>query len=445
MLLYIKLILSVSLTATVPFCIYLLLKRRLDTNISAAFQYRLLKFFLFCFIFPFSLVKGLLVSSITPKPLIVLNNYVYLDNTIVRTNDGLILIPQGDFYKFFLAVLFTILILIVCYQLYSYLHYRHKAIHQLESDTMHQNEFTALKAELGLRRPVSLLYSSAAISPYTYGLFHPCVVITSIVPEDAVPMVIRHELQHIKSHDFLFRIAAFLVLLLHCWNPFIYLLWMELCEIQELACDEKITAKLSSKEVQHYGYSLISIAAALQQQLPFSTRLAQNNKKSLRRRITCLGKHSDRKSDRKSLAASVFISLAVLIGFCTPIAAYSPEILYYGTDQPDEDLSSIDWIYTELQSGDSPTFPEDEVHFQYTDQYFILEDGTIIDDTVENPFSIKGRAACVHSWAKATKKVHQRNGKGCNVLTYAIDLCAKCNSVKNQILENKSQYTTCPH
>lgn len=437
MRLFLNLILSVSLTGTIPFCIYLLLKKWFDYKICAVFKYNLLKSILICFVIPFSLLKSVVSNMIHPTPTINFSEYIYLDDRVIQTADGYHLRFQSGFYKTFFPIWIICFVCIICYYLYHYFRFKHNIIQHLRPDISHQDSFTAIKEELGLKRPISLLHCDDTVSPFTYGIFHPCIVLTSIVPEEAVSMTIRHELQHIRSYDFLFRVMTSLVVLLHCWNPVIYLFWKEFCEIQEIACDEKLTEAFSPNEVRRYGYYIINIAENVQQHSLFSTSFVQNGKKTLNRRISHL-----RVRPKKLTLAGIFLCIICLLGFCIPTAACSPEILYL--DVSSSSISASDWIYIELSDENALVYPEDESYFQYTDQYILLEDGNILDYS-GNDLS-KERVACSHSWQKATLKNHQKDGKGgCTVFTYSVYICTKCTATKNKILINENHYIVCPH
>lgn len=441
MKLYIELILTVSLTGTIPFCIYLLLKKWFEARISAAFQYKLLKLLLLCFIFPFSLIKSLVVNGIAPKSSIIFDKYIHLGNSIVQTVNGYQLIPKGEIHKIIIPVWFVLLIIIICYQFYRYFYFRHKFIRRLKPDILHQKELTVQKKQLGIDRQISLLCCNAAISPFTYGIFHPCIVITSVVSEEAIPMTIRHELQHIKSYDFVFRAIAFVAVLLHCWNPFIYLLWKELYEIQEIACDEEITKSLSPDKVRQYGYSLVGIADSVQHICGLAPQMARNNKKEICRRIIRLSMHFK----KRSIITSALLFISCLIGFCIPVYACSPEIFYLGIEN-NEDFSSTDWIIMEQADNSTPVCPGDEFHFQETNQYLILENGTITHYPINELLYEKKKASCSHSWQSARLKKHDSDGKGgCTVFTYSVDVCTKCSLIKNQTLISENHYVVCPH
>ena len=441
MKLYIDLLLSVSITGTVPFCIYVILKRCFGAKISASFYYGILKFCLLCFLFPFALLKSIFVNQLFPSSSITLNEYVYLDNAIIQTTDGYHLNPKGDFYHILFHAWLAVLCIIIFYNIYRYLCFRKKILRHLIPYTIHESECSIPKTHLCLNRPISIFYCNTEISPFTYGIFHPCIVITSAVPENAVSMAIRHELQHVRSHDFLYRCIAFPVILIHFWNPLVYLLWKELCEIQELACDEKITASFTPSEVHCYGCAILSIAASVKPSSAFITYLAQKKDKTIYLRIT----HLRNRFVKRSVSASVFLLFSLLIGFCIPVYACSPEIINVKASIQTEEITSTNWIYTELATDDSFSCPEDEFHFQNTDQYFIMENGTIIDLPTELSSELP-KASCAHAWTKVMQKKHQPdNNGGCFVLTHSAELCTKCNAVRNQTLTNSNHYIVCPH
>ena len=78
------------------------------------------------------------------------------------------------------------------------------------------------------------------------GAVHPAILLTALVDDDSVELTLRHELQHIRTHDFFYRGLAAVLILLHCFNPFAYILFRELAEVQEMNCDEHVLQTLSA-------------------------------------------------------------------------------------------------------------------------------------------------------------------------------------------------------
>ncbi len=442
MKLFMELFFSVTLTGTVPFCVYLLLRRWLSARTTALLQYRLLKFCVLCFLFPFALVKSLILFTLNPRSTIVFDEYLYPQNTILKTSAGFELNPRGGFYQIFLPIWGALLLLIIGFHLFRYLRFRRQLSGRLTLPSEpQQTEFAFQKAAMGIRRPVSLLYYDAPVSPFTCGILRPCVVLTPIVSPDMVSMVIRHELQHIRSWDFFFRAAAFLVLLLHCFNPFSYLFWREFRAVQEEACDEKITSGLSPEQIRGYGHALVELSLSIQKKSFYSAALAPKKHRQIQRRIVRLGI----RSHKKNVGAGICLAAACLIGFCVPVYACSPEITYWGSDSMTENSADADWVYVSLGEPEVE-FPEDEIHFQYTDEYFLLEDGTVIYGPFQTDASQGSRNICAHTWEKGSYKDHQLNSSGgCTVTIYSGLVCPKCHTIKNLETSYEITYTPCPH
>lgn len=442
MKLFMELFFSVTLTGTIPFCVYLLLRRWLSARTTALLQYRLLKFCLLCFLFPFALVKSLILFTLNPRSTIVFDEYLYPQNTILKTSAGFELNPRGGHYQILLTIWAALLLLIIGFHLFRYLRFRRQLSGRLTLPSEpQQTEFAFQKAALGIKRPVSLLYYDAPVSPFTCGVLRPCVVLTPIVPPDMVSMAIRHELQHIRSWDFFFRAAAFLVLLLHCFNPFSYLFWREFRAVQEEACDEKITSELSQEQIRGYGHALLELSLSIQKDSFCSAALVSKKSRQIHRRIVRLGI----RSHKKRIGAGICLTAACLMGFCVPVYACSPEITYLGSDSMTENSADADWVYVSLGKAEID-LPEDEAHFQYTDEYFLLEDGTVLYGPFQTDASQGSRNICAHTWKEGSYKDHQLNSSGgCTVTVYNGLVCPKCHATKNLVESYETTCELCPH
>ena len=56
-----------------------------------------------------------------------------------------------------------------------------------------------LRAEKHLKKEVTIYYCDVRISPFTYGIRSPAIILTSLVNDESREMILWHELQHIKS------------------------------------------------------------------------------------------------------------------------------------------------------------------------------------------------------------------------------------------------------
>ncbi len=105
-----------------------------------------------------------------------------------------------------------------------------------------------------------LLVSSSISRPYTAGLFRPTIYLPDIeLPEDAWRTILRHEVQHIRSHDEAKKLFFLATQALFWWNPLAHISLKEIDTLLELQCDAKVTSGMSFKEVNSYFDTLISL------------------------------------------------------------------------------------------------------------------------------------------------------------------------------------------
>ena len=98
-----------------------------------------------------------------------------------------------------------------------------------------------------------LLVSSSISRPYTAGLFRPVIYLPDIeLPEEQWRTILRHEVQHIRSHDEVKKLFFLAIQALFWWNPLAHISRKEIDTILELQCDAKVTAGMSQEEVDAY-------------------------------------------------------------------------------------------------------------------------------------------------------------------------------------------------
>ena len=98
-----------------------------------------------------------------------------------------------------------------------------------------------------------LLVSSSISRPYTAGLFRPVIYLPDIeLPEEQWRTILRHEVQHIRSHDEVKKLFFLAIQALFWWNPLAHISRKEIDTILELQCDARVTAGMSKEEVDAY-------------------------------------------------------------------------------------------------------------------------------------------------------------------------------------------------
>lgn len=165
-------------------------------------------------------------------------------------------------------------------------------------------DLEALRRELGVRRPVRLVYSAAAPCPLALGLLRPVIVLPAGQPQ-VDELVLRHELTHIRRWDVAYKLVLSLACWLNWFNPLVWLMDKAAGRNLELCCDDEVTRDLSDKERRRYGNLLLDAAAA--RAIPFSTCFS-GGKNQMKERLLNLFAHK-----RNSAALVGLVLIAALL------------------------------------------------------------------------------------------------------------------------------------
>jgi beta-lactamase regulating signal transducer with metallopeptidase domain len=101
----------------------------------------------------------------------------------------------------------------------------------------------AIATAYGLRRTVIVLQTNTPELLATWGALRPCVLIPRGAqdwPEDRVGVVLRHELAHIRRHDWIVQIIAEALLAVVWFNPVMWIACRRLRRESEQACDDAV-------------------------------------------------------------------------------------------------------------------------------------------------------------------------------------------------------------
>jgi hypothetical protein len=121
-----------------------------------------------------------------------------------------------------------------------------------------------VSAELGLRRPVTLLRSTGPAMPMTWGAWRPAVLLPAEAdrwPAARCRDVLRHELAHVRRGDWAIQLVASLACALHWFNPLVWIAARALRTERERACDDQVL-RAGTKPSDYAGH-LLDIARAL--------------------------------------------------------------------------------------------------------------------------------------------------------------------------------------
>lgn len=115
-----------------------------------------------------------------------------------------------------------------------------------------------------LIRPVSIRQSDRISALLTYGIFRPVILMpkkTDWECKTQLQLVLLHEYVHICRFDALTKLISTLVLCIHWFNPFVWLMYIFFNRDIELACDESVIRKTGELSKSAYAHMLINMEA----------------------------------------------------------------------------------------------------------------------------------------------------------------------------------------
>ena len=152
--------------------------------------------------------------------------------------------------------------------------------------------------------------TSGLPSPCLFGLLRPAIYLTAPAAEDPVRLhhILTHEETHFRHGDHWWSLARCAALVLHWYNPLVWLAAVLSRRDGELACDEAAVRRLGEEQRLSYGRTLLDMVCAEREPAGIfgCATTMTSGKRSLKERITLLTRHP------KTAAASLVCLLLAL-------------------------------------------------------------------------------------------------------------------------------------
>jgi beta-lactamase regulating signal transducer with metallopeptidase domain len=165
--------------------------------------------------------------------------------------------------------------------------------------------------EMGVRRRVECLETSAVAAPALFGLVQPRILVPpglcSSLSDQELRFILLHELSHLKRHDLFADYLLALLQAIHWFNPILWLAFARCRADRELARDAMVLRLTGPKEQIGYGQTLIKLVARV---VPAQSHLGLvgmlEEKGQLRRRIQSIASH------RRTLVGGTILAILLL-------------------------------------------------------------------------------------------------------------------------------------
>lgn len=225
-----------------------------------------------------------------------------------------------------------------------------KALNRCKISLPFQAETDDLKAALNLRRNVEIRTCENAVSPFTYGIFRPVIILPAGICEERLRHILGHELVHIKRIDVLQKLLFAIALCIHWTNPAVWLLYALAERDMEITCDEEAVKRLSFSP-KSYALTLIDMEERL---LP--SVLTAFGKKPVRERIERLAQLGQNPSVMG--AAAGFAAVIIAAAFFTAVGHMPPRVVYVTVTESADNIPVTGEGFAALEMSDSPEQPD---------------------------------------------------------------------------------------
>lgn len=98
-----------------------------------------------------------------------------------------------------------------------------------------------------VRRTIKIWECDCIPSPFVLGIFCPQIYIPFRMKEEEQQYILAHESWHIRRHDSLWKLIAFVLLAVYWWNPLAWIAFFYMTRDMEMSCDEAVLAQFGNQ------------------------------------------------------------------------------------------------------------------------------------------------------------------------------------------------------
>lgn len=442
------LILAMSFSGSVVFLIILLCAVFGRNRLSSTWVYHMLRLDLIFFCLPLPKYSSGYHYRVT-QALGIQKQWKTIDFAL----ENVIGIEQGGrLHISFRTYVFYIWLVWMCgvlaFTLYNMRKYRYLKVLRICPQIKQSNYlelFDSIKKQLGIDKGVELLCDAGTGEALTIGVFRRYV----IVPEEGLTdeelyYILKHELIHVKRRDVGWRYLTLFVLLMHWFNPVVYLFAFAMTIFSEQSCDEMVIKDLAPAAGRQYLNLLLDTNfQEKKRNVQFGAYFNMSVKK-MEWRLKNMVRES--KGKRFKRAAGVLLGVSILFGGSLTVCAYEDTRVIEDVDQTFVEASigkQSQWDFVKDESVDENIQAAESETLEFSE--FVAEDGTCYDIS-ELQNNGMARAGCIHAYESGYLKNHEKNADGsCVTLYYKADMCYKCGRVILKGYSHTESWAQCPH
>lgn len=210
-----------------------------------------------------------------------------------------------------------------------------------------------------------------------FGVIRPIMVLPdAVLEEKTVAYMIQHEIKHYANYDLWLKFLVDLLVVLHWWNPVVYVMRKELSLAFELSNDYMVTRNMPELEKLEYAQTLVQAAKLMSNQQAYDLNLTGGECLETRIQMLLKEKTTEKVRGRVLTAANLlFVFLIMIISL-----VFVPEVSYkesmpYNSEEFDGafDITPENAYYLKTKDG----------YELYTDGVYRGTDQEVVEEFIE--------------------------------------------------------------
>lgn len=158
-----------------------------------------------------------------------------------------------------------------------------------------------------------------------FGVIRPIMILPdAVLEEKTVAHMIRHEMKHYANYDLWLKFFVDLLVVIHWWNPVVYVMRKELSLAFELSNDYMVTRDMPELEKLEYAQTLVQAAKLMSNQQAYDLNLTGGECLETRIQMLLKEKTTEKVRGRLFTAANLLFVFLVMIASFT----FVPEVSY---------------------------------------------------------------------------------------------------------------------
>lgn len=188
-----------------------------------------------------------------------------------------------------------------------------------------------------------------------FGVIRPIMILPdAVLEEKTVAHMIRHEIRHYANYDLWLKFLVDLLVVIHWWNPVVYVLQKELNFAFELSNDYMVTRGMPKLEKLEYAETLVQAAKLMSNQQAYDLNLTGGE--CLETRIKMLLKEKTTEGMRSRLLAAanlLFVFLIMIISLVFVPEVFYEESVHYDSEEFEGvfDITPENAYYLKTENG----------------------------------------------------------------------------------------------